>query len=257
MEATLAPVDEPLIRALRLDAPCSIADVGCGGGGTTLEIFRRAPAGSVVHGFDISPVLIETARARPQPEESAIAFAVTDVATAAAPETPYDRLLSRFGTMFFDDPPAAFANLLHWLTPGGRFAFAVWGPLRDNPWMTDVGEVVSAFIDVPRPDPDGPGPFRYADADRLRQLLADAGFNDLAVDEWRGRLPVGGGVSAVEAADFALASFSSFGDQLAAAGDPVLQAARQALTERLSRYQRDEAVWVDARVHLFTGARPE
>ncbi|RYE89160.1 MAG: class I SAM-dependent methyltransferase, partial [Myxococcales bacterium] len=32
MEATLAPVDAPLIEALRLDAPGTIADVGCGGG---------------------------------------------------------------------------------------------------------------------------------------------------------------------------------------------------------------------------------
>jgi trans-aconitate methyltransferase len=39
MEAMLTPVDEPLIRALNLDAPCRIADIGCGGG-TTLEILR-------------------------------------------------------------------------------------------------------------------------------------------------------------------------------------------------------------------------
>jgi hypothetical protein len=34
MEAMLTPVDEPLIRALSLDAPCRIADIGCGGGTT-------------------------------------------------------------------------------------------------------------------------------------------------------------------------------------------------------------------------------
>jgi len=40
MEAMLAPVDEPLIRALNLDAPYRIADIGCGGG-TTLEILQQ------------------------------------------------------------------------------------------------------------------------------------------------------------------------------------------------------------------------
>jgi 16S rRNA A1518/A1519 N6-dimethyltransferase RsmA/KsgA/DIM1 with predicted DNA glycosylase/AP lyase activity len=54
MEAMLTPVDEPLVRALNLDAPCRIADIGWGGGGMTLEILRRAPAGSVVHGYDLS-----------------------------------------------------------------------------------------------------------------------------------------------------------------------------------------------------------
>lgn len=47
MEAMLTPVDEPLVRALNLDAPCRIADIGCGGGGMTLEILHRASAGSV------------------------------------------------------------------------------------------------------------------------------------------------------------------------------------------------------------------
>jgi trans-aconitate methyltransferase len=88
MEAMIALVDEPLINALHLDAPCRIADIGCGGGGTTLETRRRAPAGSVVHGFDISPALIELARDRARPDEPALAFEIADMATATAPEEP-------------------------------------------------------------------------------------------------------------------------------------------------------------------------
>src|ERR1700681_1130204 len=82
MEAMLTPVDEPLIRALNLDVPCRIADIGCGGGGTTLEVLRRARAGSVVNGFDISPALIESARARIRSDERAISFEIADMATA-------------------------------------------------------------------------------------------------------------------------------------------------------------------------------
>ena len=122
MEAMIAPVDEPLIRALHLNAPYRIADIGCGGGGTTLEILRRAPAGSIVHGFDSSPASIEFARSRKPSSDSAVAFELADIATAPAPLEPYDRLASRFAIMFFDDPPAAFANLVRWLAPGGRFA---------------------------------------------------------------------------------------------------------------------------------------
>src|SRR4051812_4405396 len=80
MEAMLAPVDAPLIAALALDAPCTIAEVGCGGGATALEILRRAPAGSVVHGFDISAALIEVARHRAASEPRAIAFELADMA---------------------------------------------------------------------------------------------------------------------------------------------------------------------------------
>jgi SAM-dependent methyltransferase len=255
MEAMLTPVDEPLIRALNLDAPCRIADIGCGGGGTTLEILRRAPAGSVVHGFDLSPALIELARSCKRSDERAIAFEIADMATASAPEQPYDRLASRFGIMFFDDPPAAFANLVRWLAPGGRFAFAVWGRPAENPWMTSVRQVVAEIIGLPTLDPEAPGPFRYAEADKLLILLNRAGYGELDVGDWRGVLPIGGGLPAAEAANFALASFSSFGELLAEAGNEVLNAARKSLTARLSRHQRDGAVWMDACVHIFTGVR--
>jgi SAM-dependent methyltransferase len=122
MEAMIEPVNGPLIGALHLDARCRIADVGCGGGQTTLEILRHAPTGSVVHGYDISAALIELARARISSEKRAIAFKVADMATATAPQEPYDRLASRFAVMFFADPSTAFANLFRWLAPGGRFA---------------------------------------------------------------------------------------------------------------------------------------
>jgi SAM-dependent methyltransferase len=95
MEAMLTPVDEPLIQALHLDLPRRIAEIGCGGGGTTLEILRQAAAGSVVHGFDIAPALIEWARDRAGHDDPAIAFAIADAAKAT--EGPYDQLASRFG----------------------------------------------------------------------------------------------------------------------------------------------------------------
>jgi SAM-dependent methyltransferase len=253
MEATLAPIDEPLIAALHLDRPCTIADVGCGGGGTSLEIRRRAPVGSVVHGYDISPALIEVARSRIQSAENTISFDVANVATARAPGRRYDRLVSRFGIMFYDDPPAAFANLAKWLAPGGRFAFAVWDRPADNPWFSMVRDVVAGIIDLPPLDPDAPGPFRYGVADPLRGLLDRAGFSGLEVREWRGELAVGGGLPSPEAAMFSLASFSSFGELLAKAGEEAVDRGRQALTTRFSKFERNAIVRLRASVHVFTG----
>jgi SAM-dependent methyltransferase len=262
MEEMLAPVDEPLIAALQLDAPHRIAEVGCGGGGTALELLRRAPAGSVVHGFDISPALIDIARRRAGdiaghgelPAASAIAFETADMATATAPGEPYRRLVSRFGIMFFDDPPAAFANLVRWLVPGGRFAFAVWGPPADNPWFS-IRDVVAEIVDVPPLDPEAPGPFRYAEVDKLLTLLERAGFGELDAGQWRGTLPIGGKLTAPEAATFALAAFSSFGDLLARAGTAALDEAHRALTARFAQHRRDGAVQLGASVHIVTGVR--
>jgi SAM-dependent methyltransferase len=253
MEAMLAPVDEPLIRALRLDAPYRVADIACGGGGTALEIQRRAPEGTVVRGFDVSPTLIEAASARVPSSDLTISFTVADVATAAVPE-PFHRLSSRFGVMFFGDPPAALANLRRWLAPGARFAFAVWGHPADNPWETTVREVVTNIVSMPPSDPDAPSPYRYSETDRLIALLDGAGFRELDVLHWSGALPIGGKVGPAEAADFALAAFSSFAEQLAKVGRDAFHDARRSLTARLSRHQREGAVWLDASVYIVTGA---
>lgn len=250
LEAMLLPVDEPLIGALRLDAPYRIADIGCGGGGTTLEVLSQAPAGSIVQGFDISPTLIEAASARSEN----CAFALADVQTAPGPEEPFDRLLSRFGIMFYDDPPAAFANLARWLAPDGRFAFAVWGSPAENPWMSSLREVAAEIIDVPQPDPNAPGPFRYADTGKFLTLLDQAGFSDLGMQDWRGTLPIGGGMAPAEAAQFALAAFS-VGDLLADAGDEAANKAQRSLTARFSEHQQDGIVRMDACVHIVTGTR--
>lgn len=256
MEAMLAPVNEPLIAALRLDAPLRLAEIGCDGGGTALEILRRAPKGSFVHGFDIAPMLIEWARGRVSQTETAIAFDLADMGTAPAPGELYDRLYSRFGMLFFPDELAAFSNLLRWLTPGGRFAFAAWAPTADNSWMTLARDATAEVIQLPPPDPDGPGGFRYADAGKFVSLLGEAGFTGLSVQDWRGTFSIGGGLPADEAAAFALASFASFGELLAEAGDDAFDDARRRLTARYLAIEQSGIVPLDARVHIVTGARP-
>jgi SAM-dependent methyltransferase len=254
MEAQFAPVDAPLIRAARLDGPLRIAEVGCGGGATAIELMRRAPEGSTVHGVDIAPGLIAHARARVRGAARAPRFDVADVATAA-PEAPYERLVSRFGLMFFDDPQAAFTNLACWLAPRGWSAFAVWGPPADNPWFWSVREVVAGILALPPSPPDSPGPFRYAQAERMLAALERAGFAELAVQEWRGTIAIGGGLPAEPAARFALSAFSNFEELLAQSGAGAIDQARRTLAERFAREQRDGVVSFGARVHLIVGSR--
>jgi SAM-dependent methyltransferase len=255
MEAMLAPVDDPLIAALMLDRPLRIAEIGSGGGGTALEISRRAPHGSFVQGLDISPALVEAARARLPHLTRKVAFDCVDAATAPPPAELYDRLVSRFGIMFFDDAPAAFANLSRWLVPGGRAVFAVWGPPSENPWISVVRDVVAGIVGLSPPEPDAPGPFRYGNVETLLTLLARAGFSDLQKREWRHPLLLGGGLPAAEAASFALASFSSFADLLAKAGADAVDRARRELTARFAGHERGGAVRMDALVHIVLAAR--
>lgn len=253
MEAMLAPIDEPLFRALVLTSPVRVADVGCGGGSTTIEAWRRAPRGSVAHGFDLSPALIEVARRRFGAHDGSITFEVADMGTMSPPVPAYGCLISRLGVMFFSDPHAAFANLRGWLVPGGRFAFAVWGPVADNPWLKATRDAVAEAVDLAPIDLSAPGPFRYGNVLPLVSLLGRVGFVDVSVTDWRQVLPIGDQLSAPDAARFALASFSSFAEVLARAGGDALAIAHSALASRFAPHEHQGAVLMPARVHIVTG----
>ncbi|MEM9376124.1 MAG: class I SAM-dependent methyltransferase [Pseudomonadota bacterium] len=252
LEAMLAPVDVPLVEALDLDRPYRIADIGCGGGETSIAIARNAYPGSAVEGFDISPALIEAAKSKEIYGAVPIHFHVADAAQPLAETAPFDRLTSRFGIMFFPDEAAAFANLAKWLKPKGRFAFAVWGPPADNPWMSSIRTVLSDHIVLPTPEPGAPGPFRYQNVDTLLTLLRDAGFTNLNASSWRAPLLLGGGMDTAAAVDFALAAFS-IGQQLDQSDQNTANAARSDLAALFSQYVEAGHVRMQSHVHIVTG----
>lgn len=251
LEAMLTPVNPPLLDALELGQAHRVADLACGGGGSTAALVQAAPPGSVVHGYDISPSLLELARTRVGPPAE---FFVANLETAPEPEEKYERLVSRFGTMFFSDPPAAFRNIARWLKPGGKFAFAVWGAPAENRWASVVREAVASVVTVPDTPPDSPGPFRYGEIAPYLELLKSAGFINVHPQMWRGALRPAGGVSPEEAASFALSAFSSFAALLEGAGPKAGPAAHEALRTALSAYVEDGEVALPAAVHLVTGS---
>ena len=258
LEAMMAEIDEPLIAALNLEfnsstsAPPRIADIACGGGGTTFKLEHAAPLNSEINGFDISSALVEFANSKAARANSQAKFLVANIQTAPAPREGYDFVLSRFGIMFFDKPEVAFRNIRKWLTPAGHFAFAVWGNPKQNPWMMLLKEVASQFVEVPKPEYDSPGPFRYAENALLLGELDAAGFKQIKVSEWRGELPIGGGLSPHDAANFALNAFT-FGELLRDAGENVFEQAKKQLVEMYTVQSKDGKVFMDACVHIVKG----
>ena len=177
-----------------------VLDIGCGTGSTSLALARAVGPQGRVFGVDISqPMLaVATQRAAAHPELK-LSFAEADASSAALP-TGQDLLFSRFGLMFFADPAAALRHLRGHLKPGGRCAFVCWRTPRDNPWaMAPLMAARQALGITPPPaDPLAPGPFAFADEQRLRGLLAEAGFG--AIELQRFDAPNALGASAHEAA---------------------------------------------------------
>jgi SAM-dependent methyltransferase len=93
-----------------------------------------APAGRAL-GVDISAPAIE--RARDLAEAQGIrnvTFEQADAQVCRFPRERFDLAVSRFGTMFFGDPVAAFANIGRALRPDGRLVMMVWQAHDRNEW---------------------------------------------------------------------------------------------------------------------------
>jgi SAM-dependent methyltransferase len=180
LDARLDIYGKDLLTKADLADGMRVLDVGCGCASLTIGAARAVGAAGRVVGLDISRPMLARAQARVK-ELPNVALVEHDAATFS-PDAPFDVVISRFGVMFFDDPAAAFTNVRSATKKGGRLAFACWQPLEKNPW---AGVPMSALLRVvpplPPAPPDAPGPFALAAPDRVRELLARAGWSDVAI----------------------------------------------------------------------------
>ncbi len=189
----VAPFGDAALKAAAPQSGERVIDIGCGCGDTSIEIARIVgPAGSVL-GIDVSEPMLEVARAHSALANCAhLAFCEGDASEAALPANT-DLLFSRFGVMFFSQPSPAFSHLRKSLRTGGRCVFVCWRAPRDNPWaMTPLSAARMAMGVTPPPaDPDAPGPFAFADGERLRGILSGAGFGGIDVQRFDAAIALG------------------------------------------------------------------
>lgn len=161
-----------------------VLELACGPGGAGLEAADIVGRDGLVVLSDVAAemteIAVERARARGLINIDA---RVIDLEEIGEPDASYDAVICREGLMFALDPGTALAGALSVLVPGGRAAFAVWGPRARNPWLGLVLDAASAQLGMPMPPPGIPGPFALDDAQQLEQLMRDAGFVDVAVAE--------------------------------------------------------------------------
>ena len=182
-DAVLAPFADAVLQAADIRAGTQVLDIGCGSG-TLLQ--RAAALGAVPFGVDISEPMVTEARRRVPAATVTLGDAQT-LALRPATGQPFDRIVSRFGVMFFDDPVAAFTNIRDAAAPGARLAFVCWRE-GDNPMFTAGVDVLAARLETPPvpPDPEAPGPLAFGNAERVRAILGDAGWSDVDVAAFDG-----------------------------------------------------------------------
>lgn len=192
LDQELQGLGEAAMAALDPKPGERLVDIGCGCGQTTLALASRVGPAGAVTGVDISQPMLSEARRRAEAAGVAqVEFVEADAQTYPFPAGGLDAAFSRFGVMFFADPPAAFGNIRKGLKPGGRLAFVCWRPFAENEWM--LAPLTAALRHLPPPvppQPGAPGPFAFADPERVRGILGQAGFAQIAIDPLD--MPLGG-----------------------------------------------------------------
>ena len=235
MDRNLADIGAASLALANAKTGERVLDIGCGNGSTSFALLEAVgPSGDVL-GADVSQPMLAQARSRiTQPN---IRFIEADA--AVYPFTPdRDLIFSRFGVMFFVEPVAAFTNIRKAGAKGARLAFVCWRKVEDNEWAMRPWAVAKPFVpDHKEAPPDAPGPFAFADRERTRRILADAGFRDIAIEPFDGHMRLG---PSAEYAAVQLTSLMGPTSRALRNADDVTRAkVREVIAKDMAAFQRD------------------
>ena len=229
-----------------------VLDIGCGTGQTTRDAARSATAGSAL-GVDLSRPMLD--RARQLSEEEGVPNVDFELADAQVhPFAPGDYTLglSRFGTMFFADPVAAFTNIGRALRPGARLVLLVWQGYDRQEWTVAIRQALAGVDSRIAPDGLTHAAFSLADPTVAAGMLATAGFTAVEITEVRE--PIYYGPDAASARN-ALTGLGMAEDLVADLDAAERARALERLLALLDAHDTGEGVWFDSRAWLVTAVR--
>ena len=175
--------NEALRSAYGIRRSDHVLDIGCGSGQTTREAAQMASEG-VVLGIDRSEVMIQRARALTRAAGiKNVEYECGDVERRSLGRERFDVAISRFGTMFFLDPVAAFTKVDRALRPGGRLVMMVWQTRDRNEWAESIARALAGGKQAHGDEQESEQPFSLGEPGVVERVLHAAGFEDVTFDD--------------------------------------------------------------------------
>ena len=184
-------VGRAMVEALELSPGDTVLDLACGPGDTGfLALETVGPSGRLI-ATDFSQNMVDVARRRAGDLGlENVDFKVMNAEDMDLPDDSVDAILCRWGFMLMLDPAAALRECRRVLRDSGRLSFSVWGGADKNPWVTNMGMVMTQQGHPPQGDPWGPGGmFSMAEPAKVEDMVKEAGFTTARTEEvpveWR------------------------------------------------------------------------
>jgi SAM-dependent methyltransferase len=251
-DAELRLLNKVLRRAYGLRRDDVVLDIGCGMGQTTREAARAAPGGSVV-GVDYSAAMIKRARELTEADGLPnVTFVHADSQSHSFPSESFDVGISRFGTMFFSDPVAAFANIARALRRDGRLVMMVWQAHERNEWSVALAHALAGGKEFLPSARHGSDPFSLADQDIVTGTLDVAGFTDVTLTDVRE--PVYYGPDVATALQW-VCGFTCTNEVVSSLDSASAEDALERLRATLAAHAGPDGIWFDASAWIVAARR--
>ena len=160
-----------------------VLDVACGTGEPAIPASQRVGPTGTIFATDLVAGMVAFAKEKAAALSIGnIEFVVADGEQFDLPSDTFDAAIMRWGLMFMPQPVDCLRRIHGALKPGAAFATANWATPDRNPWASVPLAVMKRYMELPAPVPDQTGLFSFADPERLKKVMTEAGFRDVAVE---------------------------------------------------------------------------
>jgi ubiquinone/menaquinone biosynthesis C-methylase UbiE len=250
----MAFLNHRLVADARLRAGMQVLDLGSGTGYPSLLGAQTVgPSGSVI-GLDLAEQMIDAARRKATTLGlTNVTFRAGDVTALPFETNSFDAVTSRFCLMFLPEIPKTAAEIARVLKPGGWVAAAVWSVPDKNSYLMIPITVIKQFLDLPPPDPTAPGIFRLAKPDDLARMLQQAGFVNIAEEEFLADVRFPSGEEFYESLMDIAAPIQNLFAKLS---DQQKTDARDRIVTSVDQYRRTDGIALPIAVRMVAARKP-
>jgi SAM-dependent methyltransferase len=171
---------QALVQVAAPDEGERVLDVACGTGSSARYAAAFVGTTGQVVGFDLNPGMLGRARSIPVMNGTSVIWREGDATSLPFPDASFDLICCNQGLQFFPDQPKALREMYRCLAPAGRMALGLWRGLEHHPFYSALSEALERHVSQ-ESAASLRAAFTLADADKLRSLVAGAGFRNIHI----------------------------------------------------------------------------
>ena len=183
MNERFATLTNEFFKRTKIKKDDKVLDIGCGGGITSFEASKLVGKNGYVLGADISKILLDLAEKHYSNIQN-LEFKYCDVQSYAFEKNIFDKVISRFGVMFFENPIDAFKNIHNSIDDGGSLHFVCWTSVMENEFFTSAANIIINNLNKDFPEVSrAPGPFAFSEEGYIKQILIESEFRNIKIEK--------------------------------------------------------------------------